>query len=68
MASSLFSKEKIEPKPGDISICFGCAAVNQYTADMGLETCPSEVLLQLDADEQESIRKLQCALKARQPN
>lgn len=35
-ATNADSGDKIAPKPGDVTVCFGCAGILEFTEDMGV--------------------------------
>ena len=59
------SNHIVTPKPGDLSICVYCGAINQFTEDMGLESCDLDKLTGLDAMEKAKLRKLSQLCKSR---
>lgn len=67
-ASAVFSKERIEPRPGDISICIGCAAANQFAEDLTLVSCRLEDVPGMNPEDIAKIRKLQRLMCAKKPN
>lgn len=59
------SGARIEPQPGDLSICFGCGTLARYGA--GLELVPVELdqVAELDAMDRARIRRLQDMCRVR---
>ncbi len=63
-ASTYIRNAKIEPTPGDISICFTCGAVNQFTEDLKLKACDIDKLPGMPAMQKAEIRRVCAQVKA----
>ena len=54
--------------PGDLSVCLGCGAVRQFTADLGLEPVDVAELPRKARREVDKIVKAVRSVHARRPN
>lgn len=59
---------KVQPRPGDLSICIYCAELLQFTATLGLKRLSDDEIKLLPKDSQEEILVVMRQIKKRQPN
>lgn len=51
------------PSPGDVTLCFYCGEVLQFTDDMSTQILPDVVIDSFDEEQKTYIRRLQNAIK-----
>jgi len=69
LEASTFTKgTKVEPKPGDLSICSTCGAVSQFAADMTFLPFDFEASDEMDVAQKVEIRRMCAIVRARQKN
>src|SRR6185503_11556407 len=52
--------DSARPKPGDLAVCFYCAALLQFTPDMGIALVD---ITSLDEDTQFQVRRIQIGIQ-----
>ena len=57
-------EDRVEPEPEDISICWYCGAINQFTEDMGLKPCDLDSL-KMPGKQKKKIRRMSEMIKQR---
>jgi len=56
-------QEDLPPRPGDLTVCFGCSEVVQFDQDMDLIILSAEEYDQLDIPTKNYLKSLQKILK-----
>lgn len=52
-------KDGHAPEPGNVSICWGCGQVLQFTAELGLQAMTDDEIATLPAEARTLLRKMQ---------
>jgi hypothetical protein len=65
VAASHYTGGAFEPKPGDLSICFDCGAINQFAEDMSFKTCPPDVLEEMKPNDRSFVLQAVRSVKQR---
>jgi hypothetical protein len=62
-AATSIGKAQAMPKPGDLSVCFGCGEVLQFDQHLRQHQLTARELVRLDPDEAALLRRLQSTVR-----
>ncbi len=63
-AAGPITNAKVQPKPGDYSLCINCGALLRFDPGMRLQVVPDDDLLELPKGDVERLRRVQEMIQA----